>query len=113
MKKGTYEHLFRQACDQALKLAGVVSDRTPVVEFHGRPNPPGQITLERALDLVWLSPNRHFRIIDVAAIEREDNPPVLFVRLSGHEPGAFSETIDPEGLGPFKVMGPASRPRTH
>ena len=81
----------------------------PVVEFHGKANPSTPITVDEALDLLWLSPDRFYRVIDVAAFAGEDEPPILFVRPSGHQPDAYWKTWAPSDLGPFKAIGPATR----
>jgi hypothetical protein len=112
MIKSDYELLFQEAVHRALQEADLFPvSSEPLVEFHGRPNPQGRITLAQALDLLWLSSDRHYRVIDVAAFSGEDKPPIIFVRPAGFEPGPFSDTWDPADLGPFKVMGPATRGR--
>jgi hypothetical protein len=111
MDKGSYALLFDEAVRRALKQAGVfpgVSE--PLVEFHGEPNPTRPLAVDEALDLLWLSTNRFYRVVDVAAVAGEDNPPVIFVRPAGFEPSGYEDTWEPEGLGPFKVLGPATRP---
>jgi hypothetical protein len=110
MDKSDHARLFHEAVRRALQQAEMEhSDAQPVVEFLGKPNPSTPIGVEEAFDLLWLSPERFYRVIDVAAFAGENEPPVLFVRPSGHEPGAYSETWDPSDLGPFKVIGPVTR----
>lgn len=112
MDKSTYAQLFDEAVRRALELAHLDPATTePVVEFHGKPNPAQPITIDEALDLLWLSSERFYRIVDVAAFVGENDPPTLFVRLSGHEPSVYSDTWDPSDLGPFKAIGPATRSR--
>jgi len=111
MDKTTCAQQFHETIRRALKLANLDPARNePVVEFHGKPNPPQPIKVDEAFDLLWLSPERFYRIVDVAAFVGEYDPPVLFVRVSGHEPSAYSLTWDPSDLGPFKAIGPATRP---
>jgi hypothetical protein len=109
MDKSDFALLFHEAVRRALQqvelaLRGV----EPVVVFHGKPNPPSPIKVDEALDLLWLSPDRFYRVIDVSAFAREDELPLLFVRPSGHKPVAYSETWDPSDLGPFNAIGPAT-----
>ena len=112
MDKSSYAQMFDEAVRRALKLAHLDSTSIePSVEFHGKPNPPQPITTAEALDLLWLSPERFYRIVEVAAFVGENDPPTLFVRLSGHEPSAYSDTWDPSDLGPFRAIGPATRGR--
>src|SRR5438874_13675199 len=50
--KSGFTHLFQEATKRALQLAGLFSaDIEPVVEFHGKPNPPGRISMEEAVNL--------------------------------------------------------------
>jgi hypothetical protein len=110
MDKSGFAPLFQEAIRRALEQAGVTGSLgEPVVEFHGKPNPERPIAVDEALDLLWLSPDRFYRVVDVAAFLGEDNPPVIFVRPAGFEPSAYEHTWEPQGLGPFKVMGPATR----
>ena len=110
MDKGSYALLFNEAVRRALELAGVSTSLSePVVEFHGKPNPERPVAVDEALDFLWLSTDRFYRIVDVAAFVGEDNPPVIFVRPAGFESSGYEDTWEPEGLGPFKVIGPATR----
>ena len=110
MDKGNYALLFEEAVRRALEQAGVSpSSSEPVVEFHGRPSPEEPVALSEALGLLWLSTERFYRVVDVAAFVGEDNPPVIFVRPAGFEPSGYEDTWEPDGLGPFKVLGPATR----
>ena len=113
MDKSSYALLFQEAVQRALQQAGLSAALgETVVEFHGRPNPDRRITVDEALNFLWLSADRFYRVVDVAAFSGEDNPPVIFVRPAGFEPSAYEDTWEPSGLGPFKVMGPATRGRS-
>lgn len=113
MDKGSYALLFEEAVRRALEEAGVsVCLREPVVEFHGKPKPERPVAIHEALEFLWLSTDRFYRVVDVAAFVGEDNPPVIFVRPAGFEPSGYGDTWEPEGLGPFKVLGPATRAQT-
>jgi hypothetical protein len=110
MDKSGFALLFQEAVRRALEQAGVSAGSSePVVEFHGNPNPERPISVDMVLGFLWLSPDRFYRVVDVAAFLGEDNPPVIFVRPAGFEPSAYEDTWEPQGLGPFKVMGPATR----
>jgi hypothetical protein len=110
MDKTGYALLFQEAIRRALQQAGLSATLSePVVEFHGRPNPKRRVKVDEALDFLWLSADRFYRIVDVAAFSGEDNPPVIFVRPAGFEPSTYEDTWEPSGLGPFKVIGPATR----
>ena len=109
MDKGSYALLFEEAVRRALEQAGMSPGLKPVVEFHGKPNPERPVAVDKALDFLWLSTDRFYRVVDVAAFVGEDDPPVIFVRPAGFEPSGYEDTWEPEGLGPFKVLGPATR----
>ena len=113
MDKSSYALLFQEAVRRALQEAGLSSaSGEPIVEFHGKPNPSHPVSVGEALEFLWISPDLFYRIVDVAAFLGEDNPPVLFVRPSGHEPSAYADIWETSDLGPFKVMGPAMRGRS-
>jgi hypothetical protein len=110
MDKSGFAFLFHRAVRRALEQAGMSGSLSePVVEFRGKPNPEGPLTVDEALDFLWLSPDRFYRVVDVAAFLGEDNPPVIFVRPAGFEPSCYEDTWEPQGLGPFKIMGPTIR----
>ena len=110
MDKSGYTLLFQEAARRALDQAGLSAAlNEPIVEYHGKPNPQRCVTMDEALNCLWLSEGRFYRVVDVAAYLGEDNPPVIFVRPAGFEPSAYEDTWEPAGLGPFKVMGPATR----
>jgi hypothetical protein len=110
MDKVIFARNFGEAIRRALELADLEpTGMSPVVEFHGKPNPPRPISVNEALDLLWLSVDRYYQIVDVGAFSGATEPPVLFVRISGHEPSAYSNTWYPTDLGPFKAIGPVTR----
>jgi hypothetical protein len=109
MDKHTFAALFETAISRSFELAGLAPQSSALVEYHGRPNPRPAVTVAQALDLLWLSPDRFYVVIDVSVILDGANPPLLFVRPSGHEPIQFSATWAPDDLGPFKAMGPMTK----
>jgi len=109
MGKNDFACLFEQAVERALRDAGLPPSSVSVVEFHGAPVQQNPIAMEHALDLLRLGPDRFYFIVDVGVLLTGEDPPVLFVRPSGHEPGPFSSTWNPDDLGPFKSIGPMRR----
>jgi hypothetical protein len=105
--------LFQEAARRALNEAGLSAAlNEPMIEYHGKPSPQRRVTMDEALSLLWLSEDRFYRVVDVAAYLGEDKRPVIFVRPAGFEPSAYEDTWEPTGLGPFKVMGPATPGRS-
>jgi hypothetical protein len=91
------------AVDAEARLAKPVP-RSFRIELHA-PNAPGRMmSVEQALDQIYLGEDRFFKIIDVAIKTLLPGKSVAFVRVSGHPPGAFSQTWDPSDLGPFKQL---------
>lgn len=110
MDQGTFSGQFHEAVRRALEQAQMSAALgEPIVEFHGRGGPNRRISLAETLDLLWLSEDQYYRIIDIGAYLVEGDPPVMFVRAAGFEPGSYEDTWDPSGLGPFKVIGPVYR----
>lgn len=66
--------------------------------------PDHALSVEDAIDRLYLGPDRFYRIIDVAVMEVRANESLAFVRVSGHQPAAFSTTWDPLAMGPFKQL---------
>lgn len=103
---------FRRLFLRALKLAaesaearlGRAVPRSFRIELHA-PNSPGTVmSVEEALDEIYLGCDHFYRIIDVAIRRLLPGQSIAFVRVSGHIPGAFSQTWDPADLGPFKQI---------
>lgn len=110
MDNADFRQNFDEAIRRALELAEVdPKGLIPVVEYHGTPNPRPFISIDEALNLLWLSEDRFYRIVDIGVFKDGRSPPVLFVRVSGHAPGPYSDTWDPSDLGPFKQVGPVGR----
>jgi hypothetical protein len=110
MDQATFSRQFHEAVRRALEQAEMSAMLgEPIVEFHGKGGPKRRISLAETVDLLWLSEDRFYRIVDVGAYVVEDNPPVMFVVATGFEPGSYQDTWDPSGLGPFKVIGPVYR----
>jgi hypothetical protein len=62
------------------------------------------VTIEEALDRIYLGSDRFYRIIDVTIKRLLPEKSVAFVRVSGHSPTNFNETWDSSDLGPFKQI---------
>ena len=62
------------------------------------------LSVDDALDKLYLGSDRFFRIIDIAIVEVRPDASVVFVRPSGHPPDALSVTWDPASSGSFKQI---------
>jgi hypothetical protein len=108
MTKDEFRRLFLQALSAAAenaeaRLARSVP-RSFVIELHA-PTSSGQtLSVDQALDQLYLGTDRFYRIIDVAIRRLLPRKAVAFVRVSGHPPAPFSQTWDPSHLGPFKQI---------
>jgi hypothetical protein len=110
MNKHEFRGLFLRALDEAAENAELVLGRKVprsfLVELHAPDSPDESLTIDGAVDRMYLGEDRFYRITDVAIRRVCLGKSVAFVRVSGHAPGPFSETWDPTGLGPFKQLIP-------
>lgn len=108
MTKGKFHRLFLQALNIAAENAdATLGRRVPRqfdIELHATGASRDTMSIEQALDHIYLGDNRFYKIIDVAIRRVLPGTSVAFVRVSGHPPGPFSETWDPSELGPFKQI---------
>jgi len=109
MTKAEFRNLFLRAMNAAAenaeaRLARPVP-RSFTIELHAPPSSPGQtVSVDRALDKIYLGHDRFYKVIDVAIRRRLPRKSVAYVRVSGHPPAPFSQTWDPANLGPFKQI---------
>ena len=108
MTREKFRELFFQAINVAITNTEMRLGRPlPAeykVELHA-PGFPGQtVSLETAVEAIFLSNDVFYRIIDVAVKRVSDLDSLLFVRVSGHPPAGWTMTWDPKDLGPFKQI---------
>jgi hypothetical protein len=108
MTKNDFRELFLRAlnaaaADAEASLAKPVP-RSFRIELHAPHSSGRMVSVEQALDQLYLGDDRFFRIIDVAIKGLLPRKSVAFVRVSGHPPGTYSQTWDPSNLGPFKHL---------
>ena len=108
MTKNDFRVLFLQALNNAAdnaeaKFARPIP-RSFVIELHAPESSGRALSVDEALDHIYLGSDRFYRIIDVAIKELLPGKSVAFVRVSGHQSAEFSKTWDPSGLGPFKQI---------
>lgn len=109
MKKEQFRLCFRQALDRAIlsfvKVYGPI-DKPNCFEVYA-PDPKGKVITENeAIDAIFLNELLFYKVIDVGLIFRSNKVPIGFVRVSGHPPCPFEETLNPQDLGPFKSLEP-------
>lgn len=78
--------------------------RSFVIELHAPGSSGNVVSVDEALDQIYLGSDHFYRIIDVAIKELLPEKSVAFVRVSGHSPDEFSKTWNPSELGPFKQI---------
>jgi hypothetical protein len=108
MTKEDFRALFQRALNTAAdnaeaKFAKPIP-RSFMIELHGAGCPGRVISIDEAVDKMYLGADRFFLIIDVAIKELLPKDTVAFVRVSDHPPGVFSATWDPASMGPFKQI---------
>ncbi len=62
------------------------------------------MSVDQAVDHLYLTNDKFYRIIDVAIRRITPNDTIVFVRPSGHVPTDFNQTWDPKKFGPFKQI---------
>jgi hypothetical protein len=108
MTKGDFRKLFLKALNAAADNAEA-GLATPVprsfrIELHAPGSMGTAMSVDEALDKIWLGNNRFYRVIDVAIKEALPGRSLAFARVSGHAPTRFENTWDPSNLGPFKQI---------
>jgi hypothetical protein len=108
MTKSKFRSLLMEALDRAAacteaRLARPIP-RSFLIELHGAGSPGQTVSIDAALNRLYLGSDRFYRIIDVAIKKLLPRKSVAFVRVSGHSPTNFDETWNPADLGPFKQI---------
>jgi hypothetical protein len=108
MTKSEFRALFSRALNTAAENAEV-KVATPIprsflIELHAFGCDDRLISVDEAVDKIYVGSDRFYRIIDVALKEVLPNESIVFVRVSGHPPDIFNSTWDPTGTGPFKQI---------
>jgi hypothetical protein len=108
MTKRSFRTLFlralRNAADVADTRLSMPAPRSFLIELHSPICSGELLQVDEALDRLYLSGDKFYRIIDVAIEKISSDKTIAFVRVSGHAPGPFDETWDPTNLGPFKQV---------
>ncbi len=108
MTKNRFRSLFQRALNAAAELAEERAarpvPRSFLIELHAPTSSGRLLSVTEALDHIYLGNDRFFKVIDVAIRRLLPGRSVVFVRVSGHPPAAFSQTWDPANLGPFKQI---------
>jgi hypothetical protein len=103
---------FRKCFERALNIAAQDVEaklEEPIshsflIKLHSFGCDDRLMSIDEAIDKIYLGSDSFYRIIDVAIEEVLQKESVAFVRVSGHLPDAIGKTWDPTGLGPFKPM---------
>ncbi len=95
------------ACKEAESVLEQKLSRNIEVLLNSRGYSDQVVDLETAVDVLYLGPERFYRIIDVGVVVFGKDRTRVFVRASGHTPGSLEDTRDhPSGRGPFKTLIP-------
>jgi hypothetical protein len=108
MTKNDFRELLlralNSAADNAAEILAKPIPRSFAIELHTPASPGRTVSVDEALDQIYLGNDRFYRIIDVAIKELLPGKAVAFVRVSGRPPAEFGKTWDPSSSGPFKQM---------
>lgn len=106
---------FRLLFDRELEVAVANAERkldhaVPCnfeIEMQGLTDRHSFMTKDEAVEMLYLGPDRFYRIVDLAVVGVSKDVCRVYVRISGHKPGQLSETWNqPAGSGPFKQLIP-------
>ena len=108
MNKKGFQELFtsmleRAAADVEKRFALKVS-REFVIELYGLGHSGSEETPSTAIEKVFISSDKYYRIIDLAVRRCLKKQTVIFVRVSDHPPSSYEDTWSPESFGPFKIL---------
>lgn len=108
MTKTEFGELFRRVLNVAAGNAEAkLTKPIPhsfLIRLHSFGYDDRLISVDEAIDKIYVGSDRFYRIIDVAIEEVLSNESVVFLRVSGHAPDALSATWEPTGSGPFKQI---------
>lgn len=110
MKKEKFAELFRAGLEEAAKVAEANNNTTVPrnfeCEFYGCGFDGDILSVDEALEFLYLGENEFYVVIDLAILKATSTTTTVFVRVSGHYPvQLFEETWnEPNGFGPFKQI---------
>ena len=108
MKKDEFKKLFLSACNRAAAdVEGAMEKPIPrefVVELHSLRVRGEVISVDDAIEEIFVNEGLFFQIIDVGIKSVTQEQSVIFARVSGHSPVDFGKTWDPKLFGPFKII---------
>jgi hypothetical protein len=109
MERQQFADLFQSALEEAARNAEAKLARSIPpdfeIELHGAGHSRALLDPQDVLDVLYLGPDRFYRVVDVAVIAVGRHRTRVFVRVSGHEPGSWDQTWnDPPGSGPFHQL---------
>jgi hypothetical protein len=109
MSKGEFDRLFQSVLTSARRDAerhlGERLPETLLIDMHRARPPFDPISVDAALDRLWMDENRFRWVIDVAIVAYSVNSTFLFVRPSDHHPVPLERTMMyPDVNAPFQQM---------
>ena len=109
MTKEEFKALFERALEVAAKNAeGKLGHSVPrrfEIEMHGLAPHSRMLTMDDALEEIYLGPERFYRIVDLSVRRVSKDVCTVFMGISGHTPGSLNQTWNqPPGSGPFKQV---------
>jgi hypothetical protein len=108
MTKEEFREFFQRslnvAADNAEAKVPPPIPRSFLIGLHAFGYDDRLVSVDEAVEKIYVGSDRFYRIIDVAIIEVLANESVAFVRVSGHAQDALGATWDPTGSGPFKQL---------
>ena len=109
MRKNEFKSLFLRVLEEAsqeveIKM-GIQISRNFEIRLYGAGSSNLPLDIDAALNLLYISEEQFYRIIDVSIIAIGKDKTQVFVRTSDHKPSSFEKTWNtPHGYGPFKQL---------
>lgn len=104
-----FEEARRRATSAFSRVCGKLATDPDMFEANVPGIAGGIVSANDVLDAIFVSENRFYKVIDVGLISRGNGPPIGFIRVSGHAPCPYEETLNPQDLGPFNILEPLPR----
>jgi hypothetical protein len=110
MTRDEFVRRFHAASVESARIASEHTEQAVNVptefEVRGIGSGPAVLAADAVIEALYLGPELSRVVIDVGVLVGADRPPRGWIVASQHPPRSPSETWDPDGLGPFKPIGP-------
>ena len=108
ISRAEFTELFEEALTEAISLAeetvGARTNDQVVFLVYGAGFDGELMLKDAAVEAIFINNESFYRVIDIGVFDTDPEQTTIWLRVSGHAPGPFSESWDPNHLGPFKTV---------